>query len=313
MTQSNNSTKPWIVSRRIIALAVAIAISACNSPSTISPTASGPADFATPDAAVAALKGVLQNPNPRVAEALFGPRWSELRQAPDEAPRLRAAFLTRLESGYRIDRVGDGAILVVGAPDDPDRFAFAVPLRQHGERWSWDTAAGIEEFRLRRLGRNELDTIDAMKAVAAAQRAYFDSRPQGGATAMFAARIMSSSGRKDGLYWPTTGAEAQAPLGAAIAGADCTGGAPKNAAAFNGYWFAVLPGGKSDPLGTVIAWPEQYGVSGIMTFKVAPDGIVYERDLGADTPRAQEKCSDSGSGATAANSWMRSDKQATTG
>ncbi len=313
MTQSNNSMNRWIVSRRIIALAVALAISACNSPSTVSPTASGAAEFATPEAAVAALKGVLQNPNPRVAEALFGSRWSELRQAPDEAQRLRAAFLTRLERGYRIDQVGDGAILVVGAPDDPDRFAFAVPLRQHDGRWSWDTAAGAEEFRLRRLGRNELDTIDAMKAIAAAQRAYFDSLPQGGATAMFAARIMSSAGRKDGLYWPATGAEAQAPLGAAIAGADCTGGAPRNAAAFNGYWFAVLPAGTIDALGTVIAWPEQYGVSGIMTFKVAPDGIVYERDLGSDTPRAREKCSESGSGETASNGWMRSDMASTKG
>ncbi|MFM7481021.1 MAG: DUF2950 family protein [Planctomycetota bacterium] len=303
MTYSNKRMCYSVTSRLVIVLAAAITISACNT----APTVTAAAQFSTPDAAVAALKGVLQNPNPRVAEALFGPRWSELRQDPDEAPRMRAAFLTRLERGYRIDRVGDGAILVVGTADDPDRFAFAVPLRERDGRWSWDTAAGIEEFRLRRLGRNELDTIDAMKAIAAAQRAYFDGVPQGGTAGAFAARIKSSDGRKDGLYWPTTGVEAPSPLGAAIAGADCTGGAPKNAVAFNGYWFAVMPASASGSLGTVIAWPEQYGVSGIMTFMVGSDGIVYERDLGDDTPRAREKCSDPASGGTSSAGWTRSD------
>lgn len=303
MTQSRNSMGSSVVSRLVIALAAVITISACNS----APTVTAAAQFSTPDAAVAALKGVLQNPNPRVAEALFGPRWSELRQLPDEAPRMRAAFLTRLERGYQIDRVGDGAIVVVGAADDPDRFPFVVPLRQRDGRWSWDTAAGIEEFRLRRLGRNELDTIDAMKAIAAAQRASFDGVPQGGTAGAFAARIKSSDGRRDGLYWPTTGVEAPSPLGAAIAGADCTGGAPKNAVAFHGYWFAVLPASASGPSGTVIAWPEQYGVSGIMTFMVGSDGIVYERDFGDDTPRAREKCSDPASGGASSAGWTRSD------
>ncbi len=291
--------------RFIVALAAAVTLAACNTPQ----STSAPADFATPDAAVAALKGVLQNPDPRVAAVLFGPRWSELRQSPDEAPRMRAAFLSRLEQGYRIDRVGNGAIVVVGAADDPDRFAFAVPLRERDGRWSWDTSAGIEEFRRRRLGRNELDTIDAMKAIAVAQRAYSDSMSQGGGAKVFATRIKSSVGRKDGLYWPTTAVEPPAPIGVALADADCTSGDSKSVVPFHGYRFAVLPAGSGGESGTVIAWPDQYGVSGIMTFMVGADGIVYERDLGEDTPRALTKCRESGAFA----GWMRSDMASTKG
>jgi len=308
MTQLNMRKDASMLLRIISILAATITLAGCNtSPTGSAPAVAGPAEFATPEAAVAALKGVLQNPNPKVAEALFGPRWSELRQSPDEAPQLRAAFLTRLQQGHQIDRVGDGAILVVGAPNDPDRFAFAVPLCQHDGRWSWDTAAGIEEFRRRRLGRNELDTIDAMKAIAAAQRAFSESPAQGGAAKVFATRIKSSAGRTDGLYWPTTGSQSPSPIGAALAGADCTMGDAKSAASFNGYWFAVLPPSASGPLGTVIAWPDQYGVSGIMTFLVNPDGIVYERDFGRDTSKARELCSASASSETRMTGWTRTD------
>jgi hypothetical protein len=299
---------PSMLLRIISILTATITLTACTTSSTGSaPAGAAPAQFATPEAAVAALKGALQNPNPKVAEALFGPRWSELRQSPDEAPQVRAAFLTRLQQGHQIDRVGDGAILVVGRADDPDRFAFTVPLCQHDGRWSWDTAAGIEEFRLRRLGRNELDTIDTMKAIAAAQRAFFDSSAQGGAATVFATRIKSSAGRTDGLYWPTTGSQPPSFVGAALAGADRTMVDAKGTAPFNGYWFAVLPPSASGPLGTVIAWPDQYGVSGIMTFLVSADGIVYERDLGGDTSKARELCSDSASSETRTTGWTRTD------
>ncbi|MBU3729718.1 MAG: DUF2950 domain-containing protein [Phycisphaerales bacterium] len=244
------------------------------------------ADYASPEDAVAALKVVLANPNPNAAATLFGPRWSELQLNPDEAPRMRAAFLARLAKGQRIDRVGDGAILVVGASDDPDQFAFAVPLRERKGRWSWDTDAGIEEFRLRRLGRNELETIQAMQAIAAAQRAYFDSNPQGAGAKAFATRLNSSKGRKDGLHWPTAGTEEPAPIGAALAAADCSGTSNSSAIPFKGYRYAMLTPQGNGQSWAAIAWPDAYGTSGIMCFMVGPDGVVFERDLGNDTPRA---------------------------
>ena len=282
--------------RGMAPLGVALALSACDNapkePQQPAPTArekslsTVTADYSSPEDAVAALKVVLENPNPNAAATLFGPRWSELQQNPDEAPRMRAAFLARLAKGQRIDRVGDGAILVVGAPDDPDQFAFAVPLRERKGRWSWDTDAGIEEFRLRRLGRNELETIEAMKAIAAAQRAYFDSNPQGAGSKAFAAKLKSAEGRKDGLHWPTAGTEEPAPIGAALAAADCSGVPASGVIPFKGYRYAMLTPQGNGPSWAAIAWPDAYGTSGIMCFMVGPDGVVFERDLGDDTPRA---------------------------
>jgi hypothetical protein len=243
-------------------------------------------DYATPEDAVAALKVVVANPDPNAAATLFGARWSELQQSPEEAPRLRAAFLARLAKGQRIDRVGDGAILVVGANDDPDQFAFAIPLRERKGRWSWDTEAGIEEYRLRRIGRNELETIQAMQAIAAAQRAYFDSNPQGAPSKAFAARLNSAKGRKDGLHWPTSGSEDPSPIGAALASADCSGKSTSGAVPFKGYRYAMLSPQGGGSSWAAIAWPDAYGTSGIMCFMVGPDGVVFERDLGDDTSRA---------------------------
>lgn len=244
------------------------------------------ADYATPEDAVSALKVVLENPNPNAAATLFGPRWSELQQNPDEAPRMRAAFLARLAKGQRIDRIGDGAILVVGAKDDPDQFAFAVPLRERKGRWSWDTDAGIEEFRLRRIGRNELETIQAMQSIAAAQRAYFEGNPQGAPAKAFAAKLNSAKGSKDGLHWPTAGNEEPSPIGAALAAADCSGKSTSGAVPFKGYRYAMLTSQGNGSSWAAIAWPDAYGTSGIMCFMVGPDGVVFERDLGDDTSRA---------------------------
>ncbi len=244
------------------------------------------ANYASPEDAVAALKVVLENPNPNAAATLFGPRWGELQQNPEEAPRMRAAFLARLARGMRIDRIGDGAILVVGAADDPDQFAFAVPLRERKGRWSWDTDAGIEEFRLRRIGRNELETIEAMKAIAAAQRAYFDSNPQGAGSKAFAAKLNSTKGSKDGLHWQTAGNEEPSPIGAALAAADCSGKSTSGAVPFKGYRYAMLTSPGNGSAWAAIAWPDSYGTSGIMCFMVGPDGVVLEQDLGNDTARA---------------------------
>lgn len=281
---------------RLAFACAAITIAACSSapkePAPSAPTAKEKAlstvtaDYASPEDAVAALKVVLKNPDPNAAATLFGPDWSRLQHDAAEAPRMRAAFLARLERGHRIDRVGNGAILVVGAKDDPDSFAFAVPLRERKGRWSWDTDAGIEEMRLRRIGRNELDTIQAMQTIAAAQRAYFDANPQGAGSKSFATRLNSSKGRKDGLHWPTKGTEEPSPIGAALASADCSGKATSGAVPFKGYRYAVLTSQGSGSSWAAIAWPDQYGTSGIMCFMVGPDGVVFERDLGAETSRA---------------------------
>ena len=296
MTHSSIASGRIMVGALLTAACASIAPVGCSSapkePATAAPTAreaalsTVTADYATPEDAVAALKVVLENPNPNAAATLFGPRWSELQQNPDEAPRMRAAFLARLAKGQRIDRIGDGAILVVGASDDPDQFAFAVPLRERKGRWSWDTDAGIEEFRMRRIGRNELETIQAMQAIAAAQRAYFESNPQGAPAKSFATKLNSAAGRKDGLHWPTRGTEEPPPIGAALAAADCSGKTASGAVPFKGYRYAMLTLQGNGSSWAALAWPDAYGTSGIMCFMVGPDGVVFERDLGEDTSRA---------------------------
>lgn len=296
MTRSTITSRFPMASAWLAPITISLMMASCSAapkdPPPTAPTESEKAlatintDYPTPEAAVNALKVVLQNPNPNAAATLFGPRWSELQQSPEEAPRMRAAFLARLERGQRIDRIGDGAILVVGAKDDPDQFPFAVPLRERKGRWSWDTDAGIEEFRLRRIGRNELETIQAMQAIAAAQRAYLESNPQGAPAKAFASKLNSAKGSKDGLHWPTAGNEEPSPIGAALAAADCSGKSTSGAVPFKGYRYAMLTSQGNGASWAAIAWPDAYGTSGFMCFMVGPDGVVFERDLGDDTSRA---------------------------
>jgi hypothetical protein len=211
-------------------------------------------------------------------------------------------FLAAYERKNAVVRDGDAkATLVVGVDDWP----FPAPLVKKDGKWTFDAAAGREEIINRRVGRNELDTIQTLLAIVDAQRTYAATDPDGNGTADYAGRFMSSPGKKDGLYWETKAGEAQSPLGPLIGEAAAQGYILKASSVklqpYNGYYYRMLTRqGKNAPGGAydyrvdgrlfggfaVLAYPASYGLSGVKTFIVNHDGVVFEKDLGATTGSA---------------------------
>jgi hypothetical protein len=178
-----------------------------------------------------------------------------------------------------------------------DGFPTAIPLIQKAGRWSWDAAEGRYELLIRRVGSNELDAITVCRGYVEAQWAYAAMDPEKSGKRQYAQRIISTAGRKDGLYWPPSAGAPESPVGEAVARAIAQGYTDKSQP-YHGYFFKVLTSqGPSAPLGTMdfmvrghmiggfalVAWPAQYRVTGVKTFIVGSNGLVYEQDLGADT------------------------------
>ena len=220
----------------------------------------------------------------------------------DRNGRLRFVQAYEMEHALEADAEGM-TTLQVGA----DKWPFPFPLVQREQRWRFDSSAGAEEIINRRVGRNELYTIQACLAFVDAEREYYSSNPQQEPMLQYAQKLQSSDGKKDGLYWPAAGDEPQSPLGEPFARARSEGyfkedtSASTPSAPFHGYVYRLLtaqgpnaPGGAYDyrvadrMIGgfALIAFPAEYGNSGVMTFIVSHDGIVFSKDLGPETPAA---------------------------
>ncbi len=196
----------------------------------------------------------------------------------------------------------DAATLLVGEAEWP----MPVPMVRESGRWHFDTPAGVEEIRVRRIGRNELATIDFLAVFVAAEEQRFANDTDGDGVKDFAMRISSSPGTRDGLYWPDADGAPVSPLGPLVAAAVEKRDLKRDVEnqPYQGYRFRVLTrqgeaasGGARDYVDSagrmtggfaVIAWPAEYGETGIMSFLVSRDGIVYQRDLGATTAAAVE-------------------------
>ncbi|HWU54280.1 MAG TPA: DUF2950 domain-containing protein [Rhizomicrobium sp.] len=201
--------------------------------------------------------------------------------------------------------------LTVGTDDWP----MPVPLVKEANGWRFDSEAGRSELLARRIGRNELATIEACKAFVDAQREYA-LRDRGDGVLDYAQRFISTPGKQDGLYWPTKPGEALSPLGLLFVKAQAAGYAPGKRPApqpYNGYYFRILTGQGSAANGgaysylahgklmggfALIAYPATYGVSGVISFIVNQDGQVFQKDLGPNTSAAaaQIKTFDPGPG-----------------
>lgn len=192
----------------------------------------------------------------------------------------------------------DRAVLQVGN----DEWPLPIPMVQRGGFWRFDARLGAQELVDRRIGRNELDTIETLRAIVDAQDEFARSAGRAGAFRTYARRFFSTPGQRDGLYWPTAEGEPPSPLGPLVAAASAGGYARRGDAptALHGYYFRILesqgpsaPGGAFDFVVNgkmiggfgVIAHPAQYGASGIMTFIVSHEDVVYQRDLGPNTER----------------------------
>jgi hypothetical protein len=208
-------------------------------------------------------------------------------------------FVNAYDQKSRIENKDDKqAILIIGNDDFP--FPFPIVKRFYG--WTFDPEVGKEELLNRRIGQDELDVIQVLRAVVDAQREYATRDRDDDGAPDYAMKFISSPGKRDGLYWPTAEGAPQSPLGplvgeAVIAGYG-KGGASPQRRPYKGYHFRLLtrqglaaPGGAYDyvvrgkMIGgfAVVAYPAEYGVSGIKTFMVSHDGKVYERDLGRST------------------------------
>jgi hypothetical protein len=257
--------------------------------------------FATPRQAVDALVAAADKFDVPALEQLFGPSTkSVILSAEPAQDRQRAAeFVAKVheKEAVSIDpKNRNRATLVIGN----DAWLFPVPLVKRGARWSFDTAAGKREILYRRIGANELDAIEISRGYVEAQHEYALKKREGYDVHQYAQRIISTPGTQDGLAWKKADGTWGGPVGEAVARAIAQGYS-KRGEPYHGYYFKVLKGqGPAAPLGqldyvikgamiggfALVAAPAEYGVTGIKTFIVSQDGVVYQKDLGANTANA---------------------------
>jgi hypothetical protein len=287
----------------VLALVFAVA-STLSPPDSSAATKAKPKAFASSEEAVQALFDAMKTGDKAKLSAIFGPGSESLISSGDDVKDKagRERFLKNFEEKNSIEKKGDDeAILHVGKDDWP----FPIPLRRKGSAWVFDTKAGKEEFLNRRIGRNELNTIDVLEAYVVAQREYARKDRDGDGVYPYAQKIASTPGKRDGLYWEVKEGEEASPLGPLSAKAAQEGYTRKpkseKPSPYYGYYFKILKAqGKNAPGGAydyvvkgnmilgfgLVAYPAKYGSSGIMTFIVNQEGVVYQKDLGKGTAKA---------------------------
>jgi Protein of unknown function (DUF2950) len=257
--------------------------------------------FATPDEATKALQAAAESKNRAAFLKIFGPEFQELLTG-DEVQDANNAqrFATALAQGCKPVKEGEDKItLEVGTNNWP----MAIPLVRVDGQWHFDTAAGKEEIINRHIGKDELHAIGVCRAYVTAQRQYGSANPDAGGGAKFARKFKSAPGKKDGLYWSAAENEPASPFGPLVAEAHAEGYVNRQGTGpkpFHGYLFRILtrqgkaaPGGKMNYMShgnltggfALVAYPEYWDQSGIMTFIVNQDGKVFQRNLGEKTSR----------------------------
>ena len=260
--------------------------------------------FKTPDEAASALVSAAKTGDRKALVTVLGPDGEDIVSSGDEVAdaATRQKFVAAYDAKHQIAMEGDNKATMVIGPED---FPLPIPLVRKSGMWKFDTAAGREEILFRRIGKNELDAIQASLAYVDAQTEYSEKDRTGAGVKTYAQRIISQQGKKDGLYWPTSQGEEPSPLGEVVAQATSQGyrvGGGRTP--FHGYYFKILtrqgpsaPGGALDYIvrGNMIggfglvAYPAEYRNSGVMTFIVNHNGVVYQKDLGPSTARLAEQ------------------------
>jgi hypothetical protein len=253
--------------------------------------------FAAPEDAVHALDAAVKTGDLNQVAAIFGPEGRALIDTSDAATarRNQQVFSAAMQEQWHLEGTGTTRVLIVGN----EQWPFPVPIVADGSRWRFDTPAGKEEILARRIGQNELAAIRICETYVAAQRLYAAHAHDGLPSGVFAQTVSSTPGRHDGLYWRAPQGEKRSPLGDLVASAALDARSnSQGSSPFHGYYFRILtaqgpaaPGGAKDYITggrmtggfALVAWPAQYDVTGVMSFIVNQDGIVYERDFGPDT------------------------------
>ena len=306
-TQTLPLMKPYRLSwlRRIgfLALGPGLALLALTLP--LRAAAAGERTFATPTEAVNALVAAATNHDTNALHAIFGPEGHKL-ISPDavQATEEYKMFVQRLTEKTQLSTNSDSNItLEIGA----DGWPFPIPLVKQADRWFFDTPAGKMEILNRRIGMDETGTINVCNAYVEAQREYASQDRLGDGVLAYAQFLHSTPGTHDGLFWPTNQpGEELSPLGPLVAQARVEGYERTakilndKQAPYHGYYFKILtrqgkhaPGGKHDYIingrmiagFALVAWPEKWGNTGVMTFIVNQQGKVYQKNLGPQTAK----------------------------
>lgn len=256
--------------------------------------------FRSPEAAADEMVKLVKAGDINGFEKLLGPEYRKFHEGQEADPALaklrRDSFIAAVKEFHAISTEGDKRTVYVGSEGWP----FPVPIVKSGSKWMFDGKAGIEELQNRIVGANELNAIAALDAYAVAQRKYGLDDQDGDGVVEYAQRFASSAGKHDGLYWESDPDDPYdlSPLGPLVAVAELAMGEHKAGEPFLGYHFRILTsqgaGGKAGAYDYVVnghmvggfaavAWPASYGDTGVKTFLVNQDGVVYEADLGDDT------------------------------
>lgn len=257
--------------------------------------------FASPDEAMKALVDVARDYDEGKVSMLFGSQYAELFSSGDdvEDANNREDFLKMAEEKSSVETEGESkAILHFGQQEWP----FPIPLIKKGDQWQFDAAQGKEEIINRRIGRNELNTLGVMRGYVEAQFQYASIDRDADEVSEFATKFRSEPGKFDGLYWESEAGQTESPLGPLVAEARAEGYKlkdKKNAMTpYHGYYYKILtrqgahaPGGKYDYIingnmiagFALVAFPAEYGSSGIMTFIVNHQGKIHQKNLGPKT------------------------------
>jgi hypothetical protein len=257
--------------------------------------------FASPEEAAAALVAATKAHDRKAQLAILGNDAKALLQSGDAvADKAAGARCVSLyDTANKLEKTGDKAVLAIGK----DAWPFPIPIVKAGEAWRFDSAAGREEILNRRIGANELNTMQAALAYADAQRDYYLQNPQKDKLLQYAQKFASTQGKRDGLYYPTKAGEPRSPLGPLFDKAKAAG-YEKAGGGYHGYRYKILKAQGADAKGgaysyvaqgkmiggyALVAWPVTYGNSGVMTFMISHEGVVYEKDLGPGTAALAEK------------------------
>jgi hypothetical protein len=301
-----------------IVFAAALALAGATLPRVASAQTAGQSTFDTPEAATKALATAAKNEDRAALEKLFGADYNKLLSGdPVEDKKDLDDFAAGAQESTDLVQVDDNSYTVTVGKD---AWPTPIPLNMKDGKWFFDTAAGLQQVLDRRIGENEFATIETCRAYALAQWDYYmqgDWDHDG--VAEYAQRLISTPGKHDGLYWETTEDGTPSPLGALVAQAQAEGYGPKPAvpgaagkggsdletpaiprAPYHGYYFKILtaqgphaPGGKYSYLingnmiagYALVAYPSNYGNSGVMTFIINGQGRVYQKNLGENTEK----------------------------
>ena len=257
--------------------------------------------FASPEEAVNALVASVKSDDKKEMLAILGPEGKELMSSGDEVADKagRAKFLKAYDEMNKLEKASAGKMILHIGKDD---WSLPIPVVEKSKKWVFDTKAGKEEILNRRIGRNELNVIEVLHAYVDAQCEYANKNLNGDGVKQFAPKIISTEGKHDGLYWQAKEGEEMSPLGPLVAQAAKEGYANRvdgiTLSPYHGYYYEILKGqGKYATGGAydyvvkgkmilgyaLVAYPAQYGNSGIMTFIVNQEGVIYEKNLGKNT------------------------------